>query len=332
MRPYFVAELSANASAKNLDHALRTVLAAKYAGADAIKLQTWTPGTMTWGGYVIKTGKWAGRNLAELYAEAWTPWEWHKPIFDHARSIGLEVWSTPFDQQALDFLESLDCPRYKIASFEILDLRLIEECAATGKPVIISTGMASWVEIHEAVAAARRGNPNVDLTLLQCTSAYPAPAAEANLHTMVNMARIWNCRSGLSDHTIGIGVAAAAATMGASMIEKHFTMDRSIESLDADFSLMPLEFKQMTIVCAEAAQAVGKVGYGPKPSESTELRRGIYWATAKASGDMVTAADMVTARPATTMTPRDGWAKEGCKLVEAVVRGDPVEPHHFGSI
>lgn len=322
--PTIVAELSANIAGGGLQRALETVDAAAKAGADAIKLQTWTPGSMVLDQtYRIQKGAWAGRKLAELYREAQTPWEWHRPLFDRAREHGMQAWSTPFDISALKFLESLDCPRYKIASFEILDLDLIRACAATGKPIIISTGMAGLEEIADARYAAgitRR------VTLLQCTSAYPADASEANLLAMTDMRRYLNADVGLSDHTMGNGVACAATTLGATMIEKHFTLSRLDGGPDAHFSLEPPEFARLVKDCRDAKAALGDVRYGPTAGESTELRRGIYWAQDLPADHIVDASNMVTARPSTATTPAQARALIGCKLKIAVRRGEPVNP------
>lgn len=332
--PIIVAELSANIAGDgphaSLQRALKTVEAAAAAGADAIKLQTWTPGTMVLDQfYRIQNGAWAGRFLSELYREAHTPWEWHRPIFNRARELGMEAWSTPFDIGALQFLESLDCPRYKIASFEILDLDLIRACAATGKPIIISTGMATLDEIYAAVREIRARLPfnrygDPDITLLQCTSAYPADAKEANILAMTDMRRYLNVKVGLSDHTMGNGVACAAATLGAVMIEKHFTLSRQDGGPDAHFSLNPEEFARLVRDVRDAKAALGDVRYGPTAGESTELRRGIYWAQDLPADHIVDASNMITARPSTKTTPAQARALIGCKLKIAVRRGDPV--------
>jgi pseudaminic acid synthase len=317
-RPTIVAELSANVTT-SLSIALQTVEAAAHAGADAIKLQTWTPGTMVLDrSYVIKSGAWKGRSLANLYEEAWTPWDWHRPIFERARDLGMEAWSTPFDTNAVGFLEALDCPRYKIASFEILDLDLIRACAATGKPIIISTGMA---QLSEIVAAGRAAEPS-KVTLLKCTSAYPASPSEANLATMAGLKAFGAV--GLSDHTIGSAVAVAATILGATVIEKHFILDRRMGGPDAHFSANPQEFADLVKNCRDASAAIGKLHFGPTEGESTELRRGLYWAKDLPADHVVQATDMVTARPATPASPADKHLIIGRKLAAAVRRGDPL--------
>ena len=275
MTPFIVAELSCNHGG-SLDRALELVRAAADAGANAVKLQTWTPGTMVSDhAAVMETGPWAGQNLAKLYEEAHTPWHWHKPIFDYAQSRGIEAFSTPFDVGALEFLETLGCPRYKIASFEIIDLDLIKSVAATGKPLIMSTGMATRKEIALATVAAYSQKCR-DLTLLKCTSAYPASAEDANLATMQALARGYPwCGVGLSDHTRGIGVAVGAAALGATVIEKHLTLLRADGGPDAAFSMEPDEFEDMVIACRQAAAAIGRVYFGPTIAEMpmVEVRR-----------------------------------------------------------
>lgn len=311
MLPLIVAELSANAAVGNLDTALRTVEAAKKSGADAIKLQTWTPGTMAIDpNYRIQHGAWKGKQLASLYQEAHTPWEWHKPIFERARELGMSAFSTPFDKRAVDFLQVLDCPRYKVASFEITDLPLIRYIASTGKPIIISTGMATAKEITKAVAAARF-RQELDVTLLKCTSAYPAPPEEANLQTMPQMAWFLKTAFGLSDHTMTDGAGCVAAHMGATLIEKHFTLSRLNGGPDANFSLEPPAFARFVANVRAAAVAAGRIAYGPTESESTELRRGAYWAIDLPAGHVVTEHDLLTARPETALSI---WEFETCVI------------------
>ena len=328
--PTIVAELSANLATGDLRRALETIDAAAAAGADAIKLQTWTPGTMCIDpDYEVKTGAWKGRKLAELYREAETPWEWHPALASRALVRGMEWWSTPFDKQAVNFLQTIDCPRYKIASFEILDLDLIRWCASTRKPLIISTGMATIDEIKAAVQAT---NFQCDLTLLVCTSSYPAPAAEANLQKIRAMTfanalqegRHHPIRIGLSDHTMGLAVPVAATALGACMIEKHFTLSRADGGPDAGFSLEPQEFNAMAQACRDAAAACAEPPtFGPKPSESLELRRGVYWAADLMPGHRVTEHDIVTARPATDVTPEEAKEGIGMRLSVARRRGEP---------
>jgi len=288
-----VGEISCN----HLGHFARAVElidAAKYAGADAVKFQTWTPDSMAFEGNKIESGAWTGRDMQELYAEAHTPWDWHKPLFEHARKLGLVPFSTPFDIGALEFLETLDCPIYKISSFEIVDLELIRACAKTGKSLIISTGMASRMEILLAVKAAEGA---ASTTLLKCTSAYPARPESCNLSTLMDLKRI--CPSvGISDHTQGIAVPVAATMMGIDVIEKHLTLSRK-EGLDAQFSLEPHEFKQMVDACRIAKQAIGTIQYGPTPDElpSYQLRRSLYLKKDVVQGQRITKQDITTARP-----------------------------------
>jgi len=326
--PIIVAELSANMATGSLNRALATVDAARTAGADAIKLQTWSPGTMCLDpDYRIKDGAWQGQRLVDLYQLAATPWEWHKAIFERAKRAGLEVWSTPFDAGAVDFLSTLDCSRYKIASFEILDLELIAHAARQRRPMIISTGMAKIREIDDAVVAARTAdNP---LTLLQCTSAYPAPVREANLLNMRYMEARWNVRAGLSDHTMGSAVACAATALGAVMIEKHFTLDRQFGGPDAHFSMEPREFQHMVTQVREVAASLGRPRFGPTASESLELRRGVYWASDLPAGHDVTPGDFVTARPSTEMAPVQARMNVGQCLAVAVTRHSAVKHDDF---
>lgn len=268
-----VAELSAN-HLGSLERALAIIEAAARAGAWGVKFQTFSPDQMAVAGTRLQTGPWAGRDMLELYCEAHTPREWHRALFGRARALGLVAFSSVFYQDDVDFLEGLDCPIYKIASFELTDTMLIEYVARTGKPMVISTGMASLPEITRAVSAAEGCE---ELTLLKCTSAYPASAADANLLAGRALeGHFWYpTKWGLSDHTLGIGVAVAAATLGASMIEKHLTLARSDGGLDAGFSMEPHEFAQMVIECERAVAAVGKLRYGPLQAESDnfELRR-----------------------------------------------------------
>lgn len=271
MRPImFVAEISANHQG-NLDRALTLVDAAAESGATHVKFQTWMPGTMVKKrGHVLEDGPWKGMDLVDLYAEAWLPFDWHKPLFQRAADLGIEAFSTPFDTDALYFLEGLGCPRFKVASFSIINLPLIRAIAKTGKPMIISTGMATEEEINAALEASNFA----DVTLLKCTSAYPAEAQDANLATMVDLANHY-APAGLSDHTLGIGVAVAAAALGATVIEKHLTLLRADGGPDAAFSMEPDEFSSMVKACRQAAAAIGTVRYGPSESEMPmlEVRR-----------------------------------------------------------
>jgi sialic acid synthase SpsE len=263
-----VAELSAN-HLGSLERARDIICAAADAGADAVKLQTFTPEQMASPDLVIREGPWAGRHALELYRESHTPREWHAHLFDYGRELGLEVFASVFHPDDVDFLETLGCPRYKIASFELTDLDLIKHAALTRKPIIMSTGMATFAEIQVAMLAA---TASPFITLLKCTSAYPAKASDANLATGPSMAGCWRRTSwGLSDHTMGIGVAVAAAALGASMIEKHLTLRRSDGGPDAAFSMQPEEFAQMVTECRRAEAATGQVRYGPTQAEREHL-------------------------------------------------------------
>ena len=299
MKPFIVAEMSAN-HLGSLDRAMKIVEAAADAGADAIKLQTWSPDTMCIDrGYTLHHGPWAGRTLFDLYREAWTPWEWHKPLFDYARHLGLIPFSAAFDRESVDFLETLGVDRHKVASFELTDLPLIRYMASKGKPMILSTGMATQDEIEQAYWAARENNSSI--TLLRCTSAYPADPADARLgYGLLHHAHL----PGLSDHTLGIGVAVAATALGATMIEKHLTLSRADGGPDAGFSMEPHEFKQMVVECHRAAAALGYAKYGPGPNESTDLRRSLWIAKDIYPGDLLVLGDnIVTARLAFGLSP-----------------------------
>ncbi len=296
MTPFIVAELSAN-HLGSLYRAHAIVDAAADAGADAIKLQTWMPDTMCVDhAYTLTHGPWAGRTLFDLYREAHTPWEWHKPLFDHARSRGLIPFSAAFDRESVDFLETLGVDRHKVASFELVDLPLIRYMASKGKPMILSTGMATRIEIEYAIGAAMLAP---EITVLKCTSAYPASAEDANLATLAKW-RNW----GLSDHSLGTGVAVAAASLGATYIEKHLTLSRSDGGPDAGFSMEPAEFQQLVIECRRAAAAIGVPSYGPGPNESTALRRSLWVTSDTAAGEPFELHRNVrTARPALGLSP-----------------------------
>ena len=312
------AEISAN-HLGSLDRALAIVDAAADAGADLLKVQTWTPGTMCVSkDYALGHGPWAGRKLFDLYEEAFTPWEWHAPIFERARARGMEPFGAAFDMGAVDFLCSLGVNRLKVASFELVDLPLIRYMASKGKPVILSTGMATTQEVYAAIQAAAVDAPLI--TILTCTSAYPASPHDANLARGPAMREDqW----GLSDHTMGIGVACAAAAMGAKMIEKHLTLSRADGGPDAGFSMEPHEFKQMVVECRRAAVAVGTVKYGPGPNESTELRRSM-WVTKDAEpGELLCLGlNVATARPALGMSP--ALYRPNMRAAHAIKAGQPL--------
>ena len=280
--PFIIAEMSGNHN-QSLERALEIVDAAAKAGVQALKLQTYTADTMTIdrsdGEFFISDTKslWKGSSLYDLYKIAYTPWEWHKPIMDRAKEKGVICFSSPFDFSAVDFLESLDVPAYKIASFETIDLPLIKKVANTGKPVIISTGMASVAEIAEAVDTVRSTGNN-QLVLLKCTSTYPATPDNTNILTIPHMRELFNCEIGLSDHTMGIGVSVGSVALGATVLEKHFTLNRADGGVDSSFSMEPDEMKQLVIEAERAWQALGKITYGPTEREKASLvyRRSLY--------------------------------------------------------
>jgi pseudaminic acid synthase len=326
---YVVAELSAN-HAQELDQAIRLVRAAADAGADAVKLQTYTPDTITIQSnqpyFQISSGTvWDGRTLYELYADAYTPWEWHELLQREARECGLELFSSPFDETAVDFLERLGVPAYKIASFELVDVGLIARVAATGKPLIMSTGMATLPEIAEAVASARMAGAT-DLLLLKCTSAYPAPPEEANLLTMRNMAETFGVPVGLSDHTLGIGVPVAAAALGAPLIEKHLTLSRGEPGPDAGFSLEPIEFAEMVRQVRIAERALGQISYEPTGREigSRILRRSLFAVADIRAGEILSRENVRSIRPGHGLHTRHLPEILGRKASRDIARGTPM--------
>jgi pseudaminic acid synthase len=328
--PFCIAEMSGNHNG-SLEQALRIVDAAAQAGAHALKIQTYTADTMTLdldeGEFHISDpgSLWAGTSLYRLYQQAMTPWEWHEPIFARARQLGMVPFSTPFDASAVDFLERLQVPCYKIASFENIDLPLIRKAAATGKPLIISTGMANAAELDEAVKAAR-GAGCRDLILLKCTSTYPASAENSNLLTIPHMRELYGCEIGLSDHTLGVGVAVASVALGASVIEKHFVLSRSEGGVDAAFSLEPHEFKSLVEESERAALALGKVSYGPTAAEekSLQFRRSLYFVRDVRAGAVISAADVRAIRPGRGLPPKYLDVVIGRKVRGDVRRGSPV--------
>lgn len=304
-----VAELSANHGHK-LENALASVHAAKAAGADAIKIQTYTADTITLDcdkpDFQVNFGTlWDGMTLHQLYQKAYTPWEWHKAIFDEAKKVGIDCFSTPFDKSAVDFLEELGNPIYKIASFEITDIPLIEYAASKHKPMVISTGIATGQDIEEAIAACHRVG-NEDITLLKCTSAYPAPIEAANLCTMLDMQIRFGVKVGLSDHTMGSDVALAAVAMGATMVEKHFIMDRAIGGPDAAFSMLQDEFAAMVQSIRNVEKALGEVDYPTDPTKikGREFSRSLYVAEDMKAGDIITEQNVRSVRPRYGLAPK----------------------------
>ena len=306
---YIVAELSANHGHK-LENALASVRAAKAAGADAIKIQTYTADTITLDcdaqDFQVKSGTiWDGVTLHQLYEQAYTPWEWHKAIFDEAKRIGIDCFSTPFDKTAVDFLNELGNPIYKIASFEITDIPLIEYAASKHKPMVISTGIATPDDIQAALNACRKVG-NDDITLLHCVSSYPAPLESVHLRTMMDMAERYGVRVGLSDHTMGSDVAIAAVAMGATMIEKHFILDRAIGGPDASFSMEPNDFAAMVHSICNVEKALGTVTYKLDPSaiKGREFARSLYVAQPIKAGEVITEEIVRSVRPGYSLHPR----------------------------
>lgn len=301
--PFVIAEMSGNHN-QSLERALMIVDAAAAAGAHAIKLQTYTADTITLniqgGNFEINdpSSLWSGRNLYELYKQAHTPWDWHESVMERARSHGLACFSSPFDESAVDFLETLNVPAYKIASFENVHLPLIAKAAATGKPLIISTGMASLSELDQAVSTARAAGCK-DLILLKCTSSYPASPESSNIVTIPHLKEMFGCQVGLSDHTMGIGVALASVALGATMIEKHFTLSRSEGGVDSAFSLEPKELGALVVESQRGWQSLGKVNYGATLPEQKNLifRRSIYVSANISEGDTYTSDNIRIVRP-----------------------------------
>ena len=306
--PYVIAEMSANHNG-NIETAFRIVEEAKKAGADAIKMQTYRPDTITLNcdlpDFQIDDGLWAGRTLYELYEWAHTPWDWHKPLFDHARKLGITIFSSPFDSTAIDLLEDLNAPAYKIASFEAVDLPLIKYAARTGKPMIISTGMADAEEVQEAIDAAREGGCK-ELAILHCVSGYPAPADDYNLRTIPDMIQRFGLVTGLSDHTLDNTTAITSVALGASIIEKHFTLDRSGGGPDDSFSLEPDELRELCLNSKTAWSALGCVDYGRKSSEqgNAKFRRSLYFVRDLEAGDVITEDCVRSVRPGFGIAPK----------------------------
>lgn len=328
--PFIIAEMSGNHN-QSLERALEIVDAAAGAGAHALKIQTYTAETMTLdmegeGFSITDSGSlWKGTTLHKLYQEAYTPWEWHEPIFDRCRRRGIIGFSTPFDHTAVDFLESLDVPAYKIASFENADLPLIRKAASTGKPMIISTGMATLAELDETIRAAREAGCR-DLILLKCTSSYPATPEESHLRTLPHMRDLFGVEVGISDHTLGIGVPVAAIALGATVIEKHFTLSRSDGGVDAAFSLEPGEMKRLVAESLRGWQALGEIRYGRTAGEkkSLQFRRSLYVTEDMKAGDTFTPENLRAIRPGYGLPPKYFEAFIGKRIKKDVRKGTPI--------
>lgn len=326
--PYVIAEMSANHNG-NIETAFRIIEEAKKAGADAIKMQTYTADTLTLNcdlpDFQINDGLWAGRTLYELYEWAHTPWDWHKPLFDRAYELGITIFSSPFDNTAIDLLEDLNAPAYKIASFEAVDLSLIKYAASTGKPMIISTGMADAEEIAEAIEAAREGGCE-ELAVLHCVSGYPAPAEDYNLRTIPDMIERFGLVTGLSDHTLDNTTAIASVALGASIIEKHFTLDRNGGGPDDSFSLEPAELAALCQGAKTAWSALGRVDYGRKSSEqgNVKFRRSLYFVKDMRAGEVLTEESVKSIRPGYGIAPKFFEEILQKKVTKNVERGTPI--------
>lgn len=326
-KPFIIAEMSGNHN-QSLERALKIVEAAAETGVDAIKLQTYTADTMTIDKsddefFIADSNSlWQGESLYNLYQKAYTPWEWQEKIFRHAEELGLICFSTPFDDTSVDFLERLGCPIYKIASFENIDLPLIRKVAKTGKPMIASTGMASVADLDEMVRTARE-NGCGELTLLKCTSSYPAIPEGSNLRTIPHMKELFNCRVGVSDHTLGIGAAVASIALGATVIEKHFTLSRADGGVDSAFSLEPEEMKLLVRECNTAYQALGEVSYSIQEQEkkSLQFRRSLYIVENVKKGDVLTEKNLRSIRPGFGLAPKYYDNLLGKKVNQDIPRG-----------
>jgi len=329
-KPFIIAEMSGNHN-QSLEKALHLVDLAAQAGVDALKLQTYTPDTITLDVHTDEffiqddTNLWKGNSLYNLYKEAYTPWEWHEAIFNRARAHGLLAFSSPFDETAVEFLETLNVPAYKIASFENVDIPLIRKVARTGKPIIISTGMATAAELDEAVRAAR-DEGNHQIVLLKCTSTYPATPANSNLATIPHMRELFGTEIGLSDHTMGVGVSVAAVTLGASVIEKHFTTSRTEGGVDSAFSMEPHELKMLVEETERAWQSLGQIQYGPTMAEknSTKFRRSLYIGEDLKAGDILTEENLRNVRPGLGLPTKYYDLVIGKRIKQDVEKGTPL--------
>ena len=331
--PYIIAELSANHNG-DINRAFQIMEEAKKSGADAIKLQTYTHDTITMdcdsADFQIEGGLWDGQTLYELYKGAHMPWEWHKPLFEKAKALGITIFSSPFDFTAVDLLQKLDAPAYKIASFELVDLPLIARVAKTGKPMIMSTGMANEIEIQEAVDTARK-NGCEELIVLHCVSGYPAPADQYNLRTITDISTQFDVLSGLSDHTIDNATAVASVALGACLIEKHVTMDRNGGGADDSFSLEPLELAQLCKDTKTAWSALGKVNYERTEAEkgNVKFRRSLYVVKDIKAGEQFTSDNVRSIRPGFGMAPKFLEDVIGKKALSTICKGTPLKPELF---
>ena len=333
--PMIIAEISGNHK-QSLDRALQMVEVAAENGAHAVKLQTYTADTMTLpsrdGAYNIqsKSSPWFGRNLYDLYQEAYTPWEWHQPIFQRARDLGIIAFSSAFDSTAVEFLEKIDTPAYKVSSFECCDVRLLRAIARTGKPVILSTGMANLDEIQLAYDVLRAEGCN-QLAILKCTSAYPAEPADSNLRTIQDLKNIFQCEVGLSDHTIGLTAAIASTAMGATLIEKHFTLANDDGAVDSAFSIDPVGLRELAKATRDAWNALGKVSYGTAPSEvdNRKYRRSLYAANFIPKGTVIKSSDLQSLRPFIGLDSKHIDIVIGSKALDDISKGQPIHSHNI---
>jgi pseudaminic acid synthase len=331
--PFMIAEMSANHNG-DIKNAFRLIEAAYASGADAVKMQTYRPDTITLDSdlpdFQITEGLWTGRTLYELYEEAHTPWEWHKPLFEHASELGITIFSSPFDPTAVDLLEDLNVPAYKVASFEAIDLPLIKYIAGTKKPMIISTGMACLEEIEEAVQAARDGGCK-ELAVLHCVSGYPAPTEDYNLNTLPDLSKRLGVVVGLSDHSIGSTTAIAAVALGASIVEKHFTLDRRGGGPDDSFSVEPDELTQLCSSLKATWESIGEIDYGRKSSElsNIQFRRSLYFVKDLKKGDVITKDAIRSVRPGYGLAPKYTNSLIGRILSSAVDKNTPTLPKHL---
>jgi len=331
--PFVIAEMSANHNG-NLENALKLIETAKNCGADAVKLQTYTPDTITLNldteDFRIHGGLWDGRTLYDLYKEAHMPWDWHKPLFEHARKLGITIFSSPFDNTAIDLLEDLNAPAYKIASFEVIDLPLVKYAASTGKPLILSTGMASEFEIIEAIEAAKAGGCS-ELAVLHCVSGYPAPAEDYNLRTIPDMINRFGLVTGLSDHTLDNTTAITSIALGASIVEKHFTLDRFGGGPDDSFSIEPTELKALCADIRTAWNSLGSIDYSQKSSEvgNLKFRRSLYFIKDMKEGEIITHECIRSVRPGFGLPPKVINDLMGKVMTKTVDYGTAVKKEHY---